>query len=239
MPFKLTKIKEVDAMGGPDAPVKGGDGFSMTPTRVGRYVIQIIEKHVSQNRYGYWSGVPWGTPMRLNKNITEVKMNNIWKPLTAVNIHWGKYQHAQSEVTKTILERYRDLNYVGVFPDKWVFSDFGHVAVKYFKDLNHNGRFDGKESIMGDFIHTTPDDEARTARKEAFTLQGSHGCIHVKPNDIDALITAGYIKKGNNIEVHEYSERTISLSLTRDRAKQGYEVHFYPGIHKIVIYRVA
>ncbi len=238
MSYKLTKIRETDAVGGPGKSVKGGDGFMMTPTQSGRFVIQVIEKHVSQGRYSYWSGVPWGTEMRLIKNVTEVKTGNTWKPLTSVNPAWGNFKNSQDGLSDYIRNRFHQLGYSGTFPDKWVFNDFGHIAVKYFKDLNNNGRMDGREAIMGDFIHTTPGDEYLTSINQTPVLHGSHGCIHVKPKDIDTLIYLGYVKRGNIIEVHDYTEQYIPSVLMRQHARPGYEVHFFPGIEKIVIYKV-
>lgn len=239
--YMLIKINQYDAHGGPSNQKLGGDGQMQTSTREGRYVINSIGKHVSYGKYAYWSGVAWGTEMRLTGEITMIKNNGVWIRLSDVNPQWGKYKDNQKYLTGIIKQRYLEDYGLSSFPDRWVFNDFGHTSVKYFKDTNHNWRMDGKEQIMGDFIHTTPPDERLTSIKKAdqISLSESHGCIHVKPLDIDTMIGNGYLKKGNTIEVHNYAEKTIPVNLTRSIARPPFEVHFYPGIFKIAIYRVS
>ncbi|HVI45822.1 MAG TPA: hypothetical protein VM802_13185 [Chitinophaga sp.] len=235
---RLTKIREFDAMGGPGKPVKGSDGFMRTQTRAGRYVIATIEKHVSSDRYGFWSGLPWGTPMRLSaKNITEVKARGKWIPLTSVNAKWGTGARTQDKVTETIRDYYKQLGYHGSFPDKWVFNDFGHNSIKYFVDTNHNWRKDGKEAVIGDFVHTTPGNEAQTFLGDTVKLDHSHGCIHLMPGDMDNLTGSGYAQPGTSLEVHPYTDLHIPTDTTRDPARPGFEIHFFPGVDKMVIYQ--
>lgn len=239
--YLITKINEYDAHGGPSSEKPGGDGHAKTATREGRYVINSIGKHVSYGKYAYWSGVAWGTEMRLDGEVTMVKNGGAWVRLTAVNAQWGKYKNQQKQVTEYIRQQYTAIANRNTFPNRWIFNDFGHTSVKYFKDTNHNWRLDGKEQVLGDFIHTTPPDEYLTSinRGAQIKLAESHGCIHVKPLDIDTMIGNGYLKKGNTIEVHNYSERMIPVSLTRSIARPPFEVHFYPGVFKIAIYRVS
>ena len=235
----LTKIKEIDAKGGPSATAMGGDGLAKTSTTAGRFVIHSLEKHVSPERYAWWSGIPWGTPMRLNAGVTEIKLNGTWQPLTNQK-KWSAFKDDQPAVTKVIIDYYNGtLGYADSFPDKWVFNDFGHISVKYFRDLNNDRKLNGKESIMGDFIHTTPVDESRTAQKLSVTLAESHGCIHIKPLDIDELISKEYLRRGNTVEVHPYSETVIPNVLDRKNAKPFFEFHFYPAKFIAAIYKVG
>lgn len=234
---RLTKIREFSAMGGPAKPVMGSDKNMRSPTRAGRYVIALIERHVSADRYGFYSALPWGTPMRLTKTgVTEVQVKGKWIPLTSVNQKWGAGVNQQATITSLIRDYYTKLGFKG-FPNKWVFNDFGHNTIKYFKDINNNWRRDGKEQILGDFIHTTPWNEAETAQGEPVRLGHSHGCIHIMPLDLDTLIGSGYAKPGNSIEVHPYDDLTIPAVTTRDPARPGFEVHFFPGLDKLVIYK--
>ncbi|MFT4094923.1 MAG: hypothetical protein QM640_14920 [Niabella sp.] len=236
MALHITKILEIDAKGGPGSSLMGSDGHERTSTQAGRFIINSIEKHVSPGRYAFWSGVPWGTPMRLTNGSVEIKLGGTWKLLTSLN-KWSAHSNNQAAVTKEIVNYYRKLGYKSAFPNKWVFNDFGHISVKYFKDINGDRRLNGKESIMGDFIHTTPFDEAYTTQSKPINLGESHGCIHVKPNDIDMMISKGYLARGNTIEVHDYFEQGIPASLFRKDAKPFFEFHFFPGIYKAAVYQ--
>ncbi|MET4084065.1 hypothetical protein ABIB40_004039 [Pedobacter sp. UYP30] len=240
MGFILTKIREYDAHGGPSTIQKGSDGNDMTPTTAGRFVIQSIAKHVSYGRYAFWSGVAWGTPMMTKDGVTLIKKGNAWTKLSSVNKIFGAYKDNESKLTMLLMFEYQTLYNIprNLSPRFWVFNDFGHVSVKYFKDTNHDWKMDGKEHILGDFIHTTPGDEASTSKKQNFNLVESHGCIHVKPTEIDTMIGNGYIAKGLTIEVHPYNDKTIAAILKRPIARLPYETHFYPGLFKIVVYRV-
>lgn len=237
MPEKsLIKIKEFDAHGGPTQKIMGADGHSQDPTRAGRYVIGVIEKHISGGKYVMWSGIAWGSELKKTGDVVSVKYRGVWTKLTDVNAEWGKYKKNQKAVVDLITRYYQDLQPGGGFPERWVFNDFGHISVKYYKDLNNDRRMNGKERIMGDFIHTTPYDEVSTTRKVPFQLGESHGCIHVRPLEIDEMINNGYLKKGNTIEVHDYTERHVRSLIKRDNQNVRYEVHFYPGVYKIAVY---
>ncbi len=233
----LVKIKEYDAHGGPSNEKMGGDGHAQTSTTTGRFVIKSIEKHVSYGRYAIWSGIAWGTEVKISGNIVMIKQLGSWKKLTDVNAQWGAYKNDQKKVTDAVLNYQRNLYPNSPIPTKWLFNDFGHVSVKYFKDLNNDRKMNGKEQVMGDFIHTTPPDEAATASGRIFQLAESHGCIHVRPGDIDTMIGNGYLKKGNTIEVHPYTKKAIDASHKRNAAGMPFEVHFYPGLYKIAIYK--
>lgn len=237
--YQLTKIQEYDGHGGPASEVMGGDNHPKTSTTPGRYVVGAIEKHVSYGKYKGWSGVAWGTEMRLLGDVVMVKKGGSWIRLSEVNSEWGKFKGKEKDLTAQIKKAYHSFYNKLVVPDRWVFNDFGHVSVKYFVDRNKNWKMDGKEGFLGDFIHTTPGDEARVALKQPIVLSESHGCIHVKPFDIDTLIGNGYIKKGHTIEVHPYSEMLVANNLVRNHARPPYEVHFYPGAFKIAVYRIV
>lgn len=59
---------------------------------------------------------------------------------------------------------------------------------------------------MGEMIHTTPEDEANSARGIPFTLSESHGCVHIRPSDRDKLVRAHVFKIGTPFIVHRYTE---------------------------------
>ncbi|MES1164286.1 MAG: L,D-transpeptidase, partial [Verrucomicrobiota bacterium] len=91
-------------------------------------------------------------------------------------------------------------------PDVWVFNDFGPVAINYFRDPNRNRRRDEGETIMGEMIHTTPQDEGLTDQGKAVTLSPSHGCIHVRPADLARLLGRGAVRVGELLVVHGPNE---------------------------------
>ena len=91
----------------------------------------------------------------------------------------------------------------------------------------------------GDFIHTTPGNEADTLQAKPVILSESHGCIHVKPVDIDAMISSGYLRPGNVVEVHPYTEKLIPARLTRTHKRRNIEVHFFPFLELIAVYKVS
>jgi hypothetical protein len=255
----LIKIKEFDAHGGPSVKTMGADRNEMTPTESGRFVIAKIEKHVSSGRY-LWSGVPWGAGLKFINNVTYIDISNkgLWQKLTVYRPIWLKEYQTEAAVTNAIIDYWKVIafttyagNNIALYgmqiPDRWVFNDFGHISVKYFRDKNHNGILDKNESILGDFIHTTPSNEAvsfynstRQASQSTFAvdLPGSHGCIHVKPEDVNTMIGSGFLKKGEVIVVHPYSEKVMPATIKPDRyTRKGYEAHFFPGLFKIAIYK--
>ncbi len=212
-----------DAAGGPGSPVMGGDGYTMGPTDSGQYVIASCGRHISRQTYRYWSRVPWGTPLKEDKGILKVFLRGRWQPLRIFT----------PALKGEILDRHQELYGSRIIPKKWVFNDFGHMTCYFFKDLDKDRKLDSNERIHREYVHTTPLDEAQTAKGNPVILTESHGCIHVKPKDIDAMRNKGYFKAGNSLVVHKYSE-TASLS-PRGRGKPPFEVHFFPGSKKMVI----
>lgn len=263
MSHLLIKIKEYDAHGGPSTKKMGHDGHEMTPTRNGRYVIGAVEKHISYGKYAYWSGVPWGAGLKFINDVTYVDVNNNghWQKLSTYRPIWITYYKTETAIKNAIKIVWLQLKvahynvgevalYSMEMPDRWLFNDFGHISIKYFVDRNHDGILNKKtETLMGDFIHTTPGEEAITsynsralATQPRFqvSLSESHGCIHVKPTDVDLMIGAGYLKKGQSMVVHSYKDKMIMPTLKPDTyTRPGFEVHFFPGLFKIVIYKVT
>jgi hypothetical protein len=98
-----------------------------------------------------------------------------------------------------------------------------------------NQRFDpDQEEIHGEFIHSTPEDEAAAAKGQTRNLTSSHGCVHVQPHDIDEMVKFGYVKKNSYVYVHPYDRRVIRYQRSA-RFTGPYEIHFYPGIYRICV----
>lgn len=225
MPRVLVRI--YDAVGGPAVPDIGGDGFKRGPTTPGEYVIAGSWPHKSHRYADGWSGVEWGSKLREHNGELQVmrKATNKWEPLS--NYFSGTKQD--------ILNYHEQLYQTKTLPSTWIFNDFGHITCYLFKDLNNNGMLDGKEKISGQMIHTTPRDEALTAtgKQSQINLVPSHGCIHIKPEDIDEMIKRLYLAKGNHLLVHPYKELAPHQPIRI--ANPPYEIHFYPGSNKIYI----
>jgi hypothetical protein len=253
--FIYTNIYEIEARGGLSAeniakdPNLRGGGYS--PTRSGRFTILSIGKHVSSTRW-MWSSVPWGAPVRMDIDAVYVQINNKWRKLSTTHRDWlAPYKgmpNPEKELKKMLEKEYTAQDgtgnsYSSIYGQpkltSWIFNDFGHVSIKYFRDNNKNGRFDqGTDEVISDFIHTTPATEAATkyhsnhptGRAPYIPLDYSHGCIHVKPNDVDILIGRGFAKKGNVIEIHPYSAAVaVKSSFERTYGNPQYELHFFPG----------
>lgn len=222
------------------------EGYSST--RPGVFVIESITPHVSSSRWRY-SSIEWGTPIREESGIIFIKKRGNW-----IKIRELASFRDMSDTEIVAKLKYFSKGFTGfeIIPKTWIFNDFGHIAIKYFADKNHNYKKDGNESTVSDFIHAIQRDEAIDASRDASyldtslrpprersVLTSSHGCVHAYPKDIDALIAAHYLKKGNIFEVHDYYE-DAPRTLKRKRHKYSpYEVHFFPFYSRLVVYGVT
>ena len=225
--YKFLKKIDFDAVGGP--PLQDGVGkYARTLTRSGRFIIVSIGKHISTGKYLY-STIAWGTPLREHNGIVQIKDKGVWKNLSSLE-PFKKRKKEKSLTEKDFLNKlkrmYSSLSGENLLPSSWIFNDFGHTTIKYAKD-----------KLMSDFIHTTPEDEYLTSVGKNFDLVESHGCIHMKPNDID--IIKNYIKKYSVIEVMPYGLEYAPISFEREYGKPDYELHFYPSLKKIIVYTVT
>ena len=191
-------IKRFDAFGGPE---HGGSDPRMAeiPTTPGTYIIH--HTHAYSTPSWPMSKIKWGTPL---KDMGSVK-DDVWYQLPS-----GKWASVKNDVGigRADLKSYYHLLYnINKVPDKWVFNDFGPVAVRYFKDINGNKRLDSNERLSGEMIHTTPVNEAEYATGSPVTLEHSHGCIHIKPQDRNVLQGMGLFKSGTVFKVHSYKDR--------------------------------
>lgn len=210
----FTKGKRILA----DAPAWGGvaverwdpaRGMRPQPTTPGTYVIARHEPYVTKT--WEYSRIPWGTPLTLDPSGEYV----LYKAGTGTN-RWlrldQKIPGMNAKKVKSEYSRLYDLdlrihdsNGDGI-PDTWVFNDFGPYAIRYFRDRNRNRKLDGGESLMGEMIHTTPENEAQTAQHQPVALDDSHGCIHVKPVDRDRFLKLRAFTPGYLLIVHGPSE---------------------------------
>lgn len=275
--FLYTNIYEIEARGGLSSDVINAvprlrnDGYSAT--RSGRFTILSIAKHISGSRW-HWSAIPWGAPLRMDIDAVYVMINNKWRKLSSTHRAWleayKKDPNPEQRLAAELEWRYAFVDpdtglslkkmYGGKNLDSWIFNDFGHVSIKYFRDNNNNGRFDqGSDEVISDFVHTTPEGEAQTQYSRnnptgvapSIPLSYSHGCIHVKPDDIDSLIARGYATKGAIIEIYAYSDViSVRQSFERPYGRPQHELHFMPGKNtkdpegqdgrgKLIVYKVT
>lgn len=196
-----------EAWGG-SAPVPGVFYPTMKPrpTTPGTYVIQSFGPY--RTRTWPMSRIPWGTPIRVagGRLLFEVGVgSNSWRPVDSLipglTIHEIREDYAALYGDSRIYDPSG-----GGIPDRWVFNDFGPWAVRYFLDPNRNRRLDRGESLMGEMLHTTPEDEAATKRGKEVHMANSHGCIHIRPVDRNRFKDAGAFEKGNLLVVHTPNE---------------------------------
>jgi hypothetical protein len=190
------QLHAIDAWGGPDKPIPSGT-MAATPTTAGRYIIE--KTHAYSTPTWPMSRIKWGTQLR-----DMPDKNDVWYALPSGK--WGSVKQLVGIERRDLRDLNQRLYGSQSVPSTWIFNDFGPVAIRYFKDSNGNGRLDGKETLMGEMIHTTPNDEAVTARGLAVSLVESHGCIHIRPQDRGKLIQANVFKPGTPFIVHDYSE---------------------------------
>ncbi|MCR4314004.1 MAG: L,D-transpeptidase [Candidatus Uhrbacteria bacterium] len=72
----------------------------------------------------------------------------------------------------------------------WDMNDFGSQSIRMT---------DGDGELMSIYFHSSPDDEAPNE-----FLNYSHGCIHMKPHDLEAM--ADYLKRGSDIRISSFEE---------------------------------
>jgi len=245
--------------GGPRKAYKRSDeSHTRYPTFSGQFTSYSIGKHTSHEYYPTYSSIPWGAPLRLNKsNEMEVQINGEWKnikdiipnPSDRPSVHdVSKLFSYYYGTKKADLEKFgfkvssnQKFLFPFYLPDTWVLNDFGHVTVKMYKDKNKNKKVDSGEENR-EYFHPSPDIEAMISmgmdpnRINAEKLRESHGCIHVKPNDIDEMINKGYMAIGNQVIIHFYDDVPDKLGLREDSTGHApFVIHVFPGFFKMII----
>ena len=185
--YNYSRVMSFEALGG---PVVNQPREHASPTREGRFLIGSIGKHKSTARWAM-STIEWGAPMRNEKGIMQVKQGGKWVNITSLP-GFRQYQGQETLFAKWIQEKYskykasinKKISTAEAnksYPDTWIFNDFGHITIKYYRDTNNNFVRDRNEPLMSDFIHTIPNDEFYAAHGAFYPLVESHGCIHMHP----------------------------------------------------------
>jgi hypothetical protein len=205
-----TTVDHFTACGGPEHVEDSADrGHTIGKTPPGHYTLGPRHHHVTPN----WpnSSIPWGASIRRAANgEVEFDDGSGWKPATGDGAPMNK-----AIVQSYILERKpvpppetirRDArewflidgtDETGPVVTTWERNDFGKWAF--------NLRRGGKGTPY--YIHTTPEDEFATTNGDEFSLNQSHGCIHIRPKDRDTMMEKGYLAAGIDIEVKGYDAK--------------------------------
>jgi len=190
-------VGRYEAWGGPST-IGNDPRMAEEPTWPGVYVID--KAHAYRTNTWPLSRITWGTQLK-----DMPAKNDVWYQLPGGQ--WGSIKSDHKISRTDIIKLYYDLYNVRMVPKKWVFNDFGPIAIRWYKDLNNNKILDKNEHLSGQMFHTTAENEAETARGLPLNMMASHGCIHLKPAERDRLFALGAFKSGTQFVVHQYYER--------------------------------
>ncbi len=225
-------VAEFGAMGG-EAVSRSGGALNIDPTPAGEYLIYGRERHVSK----IWinSKIAWGTPLRVNNGVLEVEIRkNSWVDIKTIDPEFTP-EYILNEYNYMIDKIDSNIPLWTKIPNTWKLNDFGPTAVTMYQDFNNNKKFDGKDKIRQEMFHTCPLNHMQIQLKKPVTLSPSHGCIHIKPDDMIAMLDSGYFKSNTTVYVHRYDEDLPSYVVDKS-AKAPFSIHFYPGKDKVLIY---
>jgi len=185
-------VADVEAWGGPEHTVRS-PMMNMRPTTPGNYIIYSVGPY----RTNTWplSRIRWGT--RLRDTLTDVLFEE-------GPGQWRSVQKKTGLSRVDVIGEYHRLYGAYRVPDRWVFNDFGPLAIRYFRDVNNNRKLDKNEHLMGEMLHTTPDNEAQSTGGQSIVMAASHGCIHLKPLERDKLRHLGAFDRGTPLVIHTY-----------------------------------
>lgn len=192
--------------GPPPKETRSGDGgHTAESTQAGIYVLDKAEIHTTPN----WpaSVVPWGAEIRRQHGIIQYRFGNQWRDATgprggvtqALRL-WNTRTEASRRIPPQRLEEIANSYFIdrvtGQLTEVYKNNDFGKVS--------WNLKRNGKRTAY--YIHTTPFDEFNTAAGNIVTLTQSHGCIHIRPQDRDRFVKAGYLREGITVDIRQYGE---------------------------------
>jgi hypothetical protein len=88
------------------------------------------------------------------------------------------------------------------------------------------------------FLHETPENERQQELGLPVVLNYSHGCVHVKPADIDEMMSKHYLVNGTPFVIHRYDEVGPGLSKVSNGRHHHlkYVLHFFPGSQQIIVF---
>lgn len=190
-------VLDVDAWGGPTYPGRKVPGeMQAMPTTPGRFRVGWVGKYVTSS----WkrSKIRWGARLRRHPASSDDFLYE------ASPGQWRSVKAMTGATRQQLEAEYARLYKQPGVPERWCFNDFGSVAIRYYEDRNDNHKRDAGEPLSGEMFHATAESEADPGA----VLYSSHGCIHLRPLDRDALLNGGAFALGTLVVVHNYGETT-------------------------------
>jgi hypothetical protein len=155
-----------------------------------------------------------GTPIRDNGADVEFERNGRWRSTRSLAIPITRSDIMQPSARVALIRAFRrgDLT-LDQGKKKWKdmrdAGDFSPLAPTW--ELNDFGTegfiIQGSE---GDIIHTTPETDDPLEALKPGDLEFSHGCVHIRGSDRDALIEMGFLRGGVKIVVHPYDKTKLA-----------------------------
>lgn len=237
----MEPIATYDAKGGDPAninPKKDEDGrHSAGLTTAGKFKLHHAGMHVS-NSWNF-SKIRWGVPIKEAPGGSDVLYEDPpghWHSVRSKLV--GDSPSARkTDVVYGLMHMYERIapNCPAKLPNTWIFNDFGHITW-YMVQASAHDAAGSKPKIHDEFIHTTQRNEYQTSHHRRVILEYSHGCIHIKPRDIDEMAQKGYLKVGNLFIVHKYNERpSIKINAAAAGRYHRFQLHFFPGLERIIV----
>ena len=174
-------VDVVNARGGPAVTVKDFGGHTADPTTAGTWTLGAGKSVVTAS----WdnSQIPWGAEVRK-------RADGEWEFKDPDTNNWKIATGSKSQLAKPLDVSVFESNNKG--GSTWRVNDFGEMG----------WRIQGTD---GQFIHTSPDDEATTLAGSSPELSASHGCVHLDPAGRNRLRDRGYVQAGVTFVVRKYT----------------------------------
>ena len=211
---KGTPIASVPARGGPwkSKADPNNPGHTADPTKPGTFTL-AAGKPIVTSAWKF-SQLADGTPIRDNGTDVEFERNGKWVSTARLPIPITRTAVMVQSARVSIIRDFRrgalTLTQVKAKWDAMVAAnDFGPLTSTWLlNDFGTEGFvIQGSE---GDIIHTTPETDDPREVLQPGDLSFSHGCVHLRAADRDALIDMGYLRGGVKFKVHPYDPAKLS-----------------------------
>jgi uncharacterized protein DUF4157/L,D-transpeptidase-like protein len=174
-------VDVVNARGGPAVTVKDFGGHTADPTTAGTWTLGTGKSVVTAS----WdnSQIPWAAEVRK-------RADGEWEFKDPDTSKWKIATGSKSQLATPLKGSAFETENKG--RDTWRVNDFGEMG----------WRIRGTD---GQFIHTSPDDEATALAGSSPELSASHGCVHLDPAGRNRLRDRGYLQAGVTFVVRKYT----------------------------------
>jgi hypothetical protein len=212
--LKGVPVASVPARGGPWKSHKdpNNPGHTADPTKPGTFTLAAGKPIVTSA--WMFSQLADGTPIRDTGTDVEFERNGTWvstsKLAKPIPRHSIMKQSARVLLIRDFRSGVRNLTDTKAKWDAMVAADdFGPLTSTWvLNDFGTEGFvIEGSE---GDIIHTTPETDDPNEVLQPGNLEFSHGCVHLRAADRDALIEMGFLRGGVKLKVHPYDPAKLS-----------------------------